>query len=58
MEFLTPEEQARVPEDRVLRMRYLNIDKNGTKRGDKSYDELPLWAKSRLIVPGFKDSDA
>ena len=43
--------------DRILQMRYLDVDKAGATRGTQSYDELPVNARSRLIVPGFKDPD-
>ena len=55
---LTEEELKQVQESRVLRMRRVDTDKNGANRGDRSYEDLELEAKTRLVVPGFADPDA
>ena len=39
----------------VLPMRKLRTDKNEATRGGRSYQEHPLRAKTRNIVPGYKD---
>ena len=36
----------------------IETDKNGPIRGEKSYEELELKAKTRIVVPGFRDPDA
>ena len=36
----------------------MEVDKNEAIRGGQSYEELPLRAKSRLVVHGFKDPNA
>ncbi|MDA8583368.1 hypothetical protein N9L68_04025 [bacterium] len=44
-----------VSPDEVLPTRKLRTDKNEATRGDRSYEENPLLAKTRNIVPGYKD---
>ena len=39
----------------VLPMRKLHTDKNEATRGNRSYADHPLSAKTRNIVPGYKD---
>ena len=41
----------------VLTLRYVLTDKNGNVRGDKSYGEVPVEARARLVTPGFLDLD-
>jgi len=47
-----------VPEDRIMRLRFVDTDKNQGIRGKLSYKELECIPKSRLVVPGFGDPDA
>jgi hypothetical protein len=56
--FLSKEEQSMVPEDRIMRLRFVDTDKNQGIRDELSYEELECIPKSRLVVPGFGDPDA
>ena len=51
----TEEELANVEKADILPMRRVRTDKNEPTRGNLSYDQHPLKAKSRNIVPGYKD---
>ena len=41
----------------VLTLRYVLTDKNEHQRGDKSYKEVPVIPKARLVTPGYQDLD-
>eukprot|EP00959_Pyramimonas_sp_CCMP1952_P087576 1832538-Pyramimonas_sp.AAC.1 len=51
----TEEELAGVDMTAVLPMRRVRTDKNEATGGNLSYEQHPLKAKSRNIVPGYKD---
>ncbi|CAK0827876.1 unnamed protein product, partial [Prorocentrum cordatum] len=51
----TEEELAGVDKTAILPMRRVRTDKNEATRGNLSYEQHPLKAKSRNIVPGYKD---
>ncbi|CAK0808101.1 unnamed protein product [Prorocentrum cordatum] len=52
----TEEELAGVDKTAILPMRRVRTDKNEATRGNLSYEQHPLKAKSRNIVPGYKES--
>ena len=43
-----------VDPDEVLPMRKMISDKNEAARGGKSFDEHPFLAKTRNLLPGYK----
>ncbi|CAK0847357.1 unnamed protein product [Prorocentrum cordatum] len=51
----TEEELAGVDKTAILPMRRVRTDKKEETRGNLSYEQHPLKAKSRNIVPGYKD---
>ncbi|CAK0806782.1 unnamed protein product [Prorocentrum cordatum] len=55
VEWPTEKELAGVEKTDVLPMRRVRTDKNEPTRGSLSYEQHPLKAKSRNIVPGYKD---
>ena len=55
VEWPTDEELASIDTTDVLPMRRVRTDKNEPTRGNLSYEQHPLKAKSRNIVPGYKD---
>ncbi|CAK0825490.1 unnamed protein product [Prorocentrum cordatum] len=55
VEWPTDEELAGVDQSAILPMRRVRTDKNEATRGNLSYEQHPLKAKSRNIVPGYKD---
>ena len=55
VELPTQEEIEQLDPANVLPFGWSETDKNEGTRGDKSYDEHPLKAKSRGVVPGYKD---
>ena len=44
-----------VAPDEILPMRKMRTDKNEATRGGKSFGEHPLLAKTRNLLPGYKD---
>ena len=45
------------PKD-IMNIRRLSTDKNEATRGDKTYEDHPVKAKTRLIIPGYADRQA
>ena len=43
------------PGEEALDMRVMHTDKNETLRGARSYEEIPVEAKSRIVVQGPRD---
>ena len=50
-----PEELEGLEKNDVLTFRMIRTDKNEATRGKKSYQEHPLKAKSRGVLPGYRD---
>ena len=50
-----PEELNGLEKNDVLTFRMIRTDKNEATRGEKSYQEHPLKAKSRGVLPGCRD---
>ena len=55
MERPKPEELVGLDKNDVLTFRMIRTDKNEATRGGKSYQEHPLKAKSRGVLPGYRD---
>ena len=55
MERPKPEELIGLEKNDVLTFRMIRTDKNEATRGGKSYQEHPLKAKSRGVLPGYRD---
>jgi hypothetical protein len=57
--WVVPDEVARaLDKNAVLPLRPVRTDKNEATRGDKSFEEHPLIAKTRLVCPGYADPQA
>ena len=52
VELVAPEVAAKLDKSGILPLRPLRTDKNEMTRGDKTYEEHPLIAKTRLVCPG------
>ena len=55
VEWPTEAELEGVDQSAILPMRRVRTDKNEATRGNLTYEQHPLKAKSRNIVPGYKD---
>jgi hypothetical protein len=49
---------AKLDNNLLLPLRPVRTDKNEMTRGDRSFDEHPLIAKTRLVCPGYRDPQA
>jgi hypothetical protein len=58
VELVPDDVAAKLDKDGILPLRPVRTDKNEATRGDKSYEQHPVIAKTRLVCPGYADPQA
>ena len=55
VEVVDAETAATIPRDAILPLRVVRTDKAEPTRGDRTFDEHPLVAKTRYVSPSYAD---
>ncbi len=58
VELVPDDVEAKLDKNGILPLRPVRTDKNEATRGNKSYEQHPVIAKTRLVCPGYADPQA